>query len=170
MSNLTGDQLIAAETAVNEENLRAFMGPRAEKYVLHWQLTDRGAQKLKISWHWPALFVPLPWMLFRKMYFAAAVAFLLPLIFNFLFPGNKLFGVGYFIVIAMGAKDLYLFHVKTKIKKIALRYADPLQRSDEIKRAGNVSWPLAIVGGGLMFAQFSYFILTFMEKVSARWS
>ncbi|HEU0071222.1 MAG TPA: hypothetical protein VFS04_08000 [Alphaproteobacteria bacterium] len=164
MTQKTGEELIAADMAVNVESLSAFIGPRAQTYVRHWQNTTAGARKFYSGIVWQVLLVPVPWLLYRKMYLAAAVVFFLPIAFELLFPGNKVFGIPFAVAIAISAKDYYLYHAKTKIKKIAARYPDTEQQREKIARTGGVSWPAAIIGVVVMAVQVSFAISAIMQK------
>jgi Tfp pilus assembly major pilin PilA len=117
----------------SEELYRAAVGESKAGYYLplFYRFDQRGS---RISWNWPALFVPLFWMIYRRMYAPAAVYF-------FLYPFalvillaivsavlGEAAGVLFYwlvvlgarVLIAMFANSIYHWHVRKRVDKLAV--------------------------------------------------
>ena len=58
-----------------EEDYRAYLGPRADKYLLKFKrFTTKEEEGFALTWHWPAFFFGFWWMFYRKLYVWALVA------------------------------------------------------------------------------------------------
>jgi hypothetical protein len=113
------------------EFLEAAIGPnRTDYYLARFQKFTRG--KSLVSWNWPALFVPLFWFLYRKMWaYAALYVFVLPIVsavvfvvLSAVFPQDTAIGVAWLlqlgivlVVLPMFANALYYRTVQSRIRK-----------------------------------------------------
>ncbi len=120
---------------------RVFIGSNNQHYYLNqFQQFDRAGQT-KATWHWPAFFVTWYWLLYRKMWLAALIYFLLPYIVLFvgglltaLIPGlgGVLFGllwiayvIGIFVWYPMNANAMYYKHCQNKIQEAKVASSRP---------------------------------------------
>jgi hypothetical protein len=88
-----GSQLIAAigvstplhaeqeSRAGVEDAYKVVIGPKHQATYLAYFVKADSQGKPPISWHWPAFFVTLYWLLYRKMWLPAFIYFLLPYLF-----------------------------------------------------------------------------------------
>jgi hypothetical protein len=61
---------------LTEDELRAFVGPRADRYLEQWQpLLAAGSGARGAGFNWSAFFFSGFWLLYRKMYKVAAIFF-----------------------------------------------------------------------------------------------
>jgi thiol-disulfide isomerase/thioredoxin len=102
------EQDFKSESERIEEDFSAFIGKNAHKYLSKFsKFNIGGTDNFAITWNWPAFFFGWLWMLYRKLYLWALVAFVLELI-----PYTSLFGL---IGFAMSGNYLYYKHAKKKI-------------------------------------------------------
>ena len=112
-----------------EEDFSAFIGNNADKYLSRFgKFNIGGADNFAITWHWPAFFFGSVWMIYRKLYLWALIAFVLELI-----PFTSPLAA---IALAMSGNYLYYKHAKKKI--------DELKRS---RPSSDISSSLAQIGG-----------------------
>lgn len=131
------------------EYVEAAIGPRNTDYYLR-KFERFGSGGGYASWNWPAFFVPLLWMLYRKMWGAAAVyfiatPFLLGILFAVLFAvlpegtaaaiGWAIYLAGIFVVLPMYANALYCRTVQGRIAE-AKRYR--VERRRQLERLWNM--------------------------------
>ena len=64
-----------------EAAYKAVIGPKHQATYLAYFVNADSQGKPPISWHWPAFFVTLYWLLYRKMWLPALLYFLLPYLF-----------------------------------------------------------------------------------------
>ncbi|MGA3085973.1 MAG: DUF2628 domain-containing protein [Thermodesulfobacteriota bacterium] len=61
---------------ITEEEFRAFIGKKADHYLSKFRSFFSGANYgFAVTWNWPAFFLGFIWMLYRKMYLWALLAF-----------------------------------------------------------------------------------------------
>jgi Tfp pilus assembly major pilin PilA len=121
-----------SNSSQNEELYRAAVGEsKAGYYLPLFERFDQGGSR--VSWNWPAFFVPFFWMLYRRMYgFAAAYFFLYPIAAAILLAvltavlGEAAAALAYWLVIIgvwvlvpMFANSLYHGHVRKRIDRMA---------------------------------------------------
>jgi Tfp pilus assembly major pilin PilA len=144
------------------EYIEAAIGPVNRDYYLR-RFERFGSGGGYASWNWPAFFVPLLWMLHRKMWLWAAVyffgtPFLLGLVFLILFlvmPDTaatvtswSLWLAAIFIVLPMYANALYY---RTCRERIAVAKAYPVERRRQLQRlwdmggTSHVAWVVALL-------------------------
>ena len=81
------DTVLLPATGVTAELYRAAIGPRAQDYYLKHFLRFDSEGKTSASWHWPAYWATLNWLIYRRMWgwaltYAAALFGLALLIFG----------------------------------------------------------------------------------------
>ena len=104
---------------VYEEDYRTFIGKKADQYLSKFRKfhTD-GRDHFALSWNWSAFFLGFIWMLYRKMYLWALLAFLIALT-----------PVGFpLTMIAWGITGNYLYYLQAR-KKILDTKSQPISSS-----------------------------------------
>jgi hypothetical protein len=117
---------------VAEEDYRTFIGKRADYYLEKFRkFRIAGRDRFAVTWNWPAFFLGFIWMLYRKMYLWALVAFLIALT-PVAFP---------LTMIAWGISGNYLYYLlagkkilEYKSRKTASPTALSLARSGGVNR------------------------------------
>jgi len=115
----------------SEDLYKAILGPKNQEYYLrHFRRFDSDGTTSN-SWHWPALFVTLYWLLYRKMWLNALAYFLLPIILivllvigasagmsgNAIVGASVLFYVFTWLLPPLYANAIYYKHCQRIIKK-----------------------------------------------------
>lgn len=129
---------------ITDEDYNSFIGKNAAKYIIKFKSFQAGGfDSFKVTWHWPAFFVPFIWLLYRKLYLWALLIFCLSII-----PY-----VGFIVMIVMGITANYLYYKDAKKKILALNSlhkTSESQGSDEIAHAGGVN-NVAVWIGAILF-------------------
>ncbi|HWT96380.1 MAG TPA: hypothetical protein VN229_02155 [Terriglobales bacterium] len=142
MADIAVEQNDASWPRTYRDDLRDFIGPNAESYLRSYDLkTKRG----RAGFSWAAAFIPLPWLMYRKMYGAAGALLLGGLVISFLLPHMSA-GAGIGAVFGVMGKQLYFSHADAKIKKISARQLPTEEHVAVISRAGGISWLGAALG------------------------
>ena len=103
------------ENSLSEEDFAHFIGKNADKYLLKFRKFNiDGVDKFSVTWHWPAFFFGFLWMLYRKLYLWALVAFAISVIS--ILPSE--FGLLIVIVWGMTGNYIYYKHAKKKILEL----------------------------------------------------
>lgn len=137
--------------------LEVFIGPNADAYLRHYLATRSSGRRTLRGLSWPAFFVPLPWMLYRKLYLeaigmlAAAVfaAYALPQFFP---EYGRNATMGLWVGFAVVAKSIYLLRAERRVRAIVARNLPPAEHDAALRRAGGVSIIGAVMGSVLMLA------------------
>jgi Tfp pilus assembly major pilin PilA len=155
-----------SNSSQNEELYRAAVGERkADYYLPLFARFDQGGSRL--SWNWPAFFVPFFWMLYRRMYgLALAYFFLYPIAAAILLAVlTALLGeatatlayllviIGVWVLVAIFANSLYHGHVRKRIDRMS---ADAPSHEALVQRligqsSGGAPVVVAIVAVGSFF-------------------
>ena len=131
-------------TTSTAEDLQLFVGPKADKYLLQFKKFELGdTDKFTATWHWPALFAPFWWLLYRKLYSWAAIAF----IFETIPFVNILSG----IVWALLANYLYYKHAKNKLSAINRLNLDPETKKQVIANSGGTGKVAVFIAAVIAF-------------------
>ena len=158
----------APVAASDDELLDAAIGPVNKSY--YRPKFDRfAAGQGSVSWNWPAFFVTIFWMLYRRMYgYALLVWFVLPMIFVIVaaiiggISGDPaVYGGTYyllwmvfgFILIPMFANRLYYRHATKKIARAKALFSNEEDQLREVYRTGGTGGAgiiVAVVFGGVM--------------------
>ncbi|MET1027782.1 MAG: DUF2628 domain-containing protein [Dongiaceae bacterium] len=119
------------------DDLCDFIGPNAEKYLRAYN------SKGWAGYSFAAALIPIPWLMYRKMYVATAGFLFVAVIIGVLLPHG-----GFSLAGAFGAmgKTLYLTQAERKIRKIDARDLPVAERMSLIRRAGGISWLGAAIG------------------------
>jgi hypothetical protein len=93
---------------IDEEELKTFIGKNADYYLRKFRKFQyAGKDQFAVTWHWPAFWLGSVWMLYRKMYLWALIAFIIALT-PIAFPVTM---IGW----AVTANYLYYLHIRKKI-------------------------------------------------------
>jgi hypothetical protein len=69
-------QVPAASSVITNEDYARFVGIKAEEYLPKFKrFSVHEMDNFRVTWHWPAFFVPFCWMFYRKLYGWAILAF-----------------------------------------------------------------------------------------------
>jgi hypothetical protein len=142
---------LASET---EEDYRAYLGPRADNYLLKFkQFTSKEEDGFTLTWNWPAFFLGFWWMLYRKLYVWALVDLSLWLIPHLTLPARFFWGAV--------ANYLYYRQAKRKIREFRNRSgtALPAVNLAEIGGINRWVWVLAVffailIGASIILSGF----------------
>lgn len=127
-----------------------FIGENTDAYRHKLRALYDNDGKYKLQWHWPAFFIPIPWMIFRKMYLWAVAYTLImavsPLIL--LLP----------VVLLPGLAANYLYY-RTAVQKIAKITSRDEQRRAEIAQAGGSNSIIMTIGLSVLATIIMSFIM-----------
>jgi type IV pilus assembly protein PilA len=144
------------------EYVEAAIGPRNTEYYLRKfaRFSSGGGYA---SWNWPAFFLPLFWMLYRKMWLWAALYFFAtPFVFTMLFailfialPETTAAVIGWtvelaavFVVLPMYANALYYHTVQGRIAEAKNRRVERRRQLERLWNEGgtsNAAWVVALI-------------------------
>lgn len=140
------------DAAIGPTN-RSFYRPKFDRFT---------AEQGSVSWNWPAFFVTMFWMLYRRMYgYALLYIFVLPIVIIIVsvifavITGNKSAAVSVYylvssiiglIIIPMYANALYFRHANKKIARAKAIYNNPEDQLREVYRTGGTGGAGIIVG------------------------
>lgn len=149
------------------EHYKAIIGPKNQDYYLtrFKRFDERG--KAGISWHWPALFFPLFWLLYRKMWKAGiwmlVAPFLIWIVAGVLMaviPSEAVQGlialvisVSMFLLPPIYANAIYHWHCRRRIEAVRTTHPDIQRQLGELSGAGGTSAvPVIVFGFVFVFA------------------
>lgn len=137
------------------DELALFIGENREKYRYKFAQLYQNKGQYQAQWHWPAFLAPLPWLIYRKLYWWAAGF----LVMQIILPPVAWLALG----ISMGIMGNYLYyrHATQRIRNIS---SVGEERRDEIIESGGVNSLLVTIGstflaGVLMMVVFYLFFL-----------
>lgn len=133
----SGLQTPSTSAGLSQDDYAAFVGKNAGKYLTKFAKFSVG-DGFKATWHWPAFFVPFWWMLYRKMYGWAILAFFLAVI--------PYVGLVTGVVWAIVANYIYYNHAKKKLLEIKQLHPVPETQQAVITVAGGVGNGALIIG------------------------
>lgn len=159
LDRMTPDPPDADGTQPSIETVAAFIGPAATGYLKHyskiWNPDRRSSasipahpRRFRLSWHWPAFVLTVPWMFYRKMYTGAIILVALPVFLDHILPGSLFLGSGLLVAATVGCcgKSWYLEHVVNRFAKAKSNFSDTAERTVYLQRAGGVSVSAGIFG------------------------
>lgn len=135
----TGVQTSTTPSGLTKDDFAAFVGKNSEKYLVKFdKFNVGGIDNFKATWNWPAFFVPFWWLLYRKIYGWAILAFFLAII-----PYVGLItGFGW----AIAANYLYYSHAKKKLIEINQMHTSQETRKAVIMVTGGVGNATLVIG------------------------
>ena len=144
-----------------EEELRAFIGPKADYYLQAWSGIDPAGGPQPTRWNWPAFFLTAFWLLYRRMYKYFWMFFAVLMVGGILQGlietalggttppwGNVVINIVFGCFFGSFGNWLYYRHTNWKIGQVKAHHTSP----EAIATAGGVSlfWPLLILGGSVV--------------------
>lgn len=150
-----GVELTHDAAPTREQLLQAVLGEKNQNYYLKrfFQFDQQG--KAGISWHWPACFVTLYWLLYRKMWLNALFYMFLPSIIMIpmafligaagkwgealILPFYGMYAFSLFLLPALYGNALYYRHCNMQIADVRRRVRDPHQQLRALAPMGGVS-------------------------------
>ncbi|MGH8262321.1 MAG: pilin [Steroidobacteraceae bacterium] len=144
-------------TITDEVRYGAAVGPRAHFYVPKFLRFDAGESR--ISWNWPAFFIGVLWMLYRRMWSTAVYLFLISLGLGLIeglilerFLGERTSDlISYattlicMIVVGVFANTLYHARIKRRIAQLVQSGRDEFQVVRALERGPHTSWAGVII-------------------------
>ena len=133
---------VVVEAAANND-AATFIGPKAEYYIPAFQRID--ATGSMVSWNWSAFIGGILWMLYRKMYLYALIAWVACIVIGFI----PVIGQISWIVqaVAFGILGNWLYKKKVEEELAAAATLDPAARAAQFAKRGGITWvPVIIVG------------------------
>lgn len=130
-------------SGITEGDYAVFVGRNSEKYLPKFaRFREAGIDNFKATWHWPAFFVPFWWMLYRKLYGWAVLAFFLGFI-----PY-----VGCIASIIWGLTGYYIYYKHAKKKLLEIKQLHPAAETQRavITVTGGVGNAALITGIGVI--------------------
>jgi hypothetical protein len=150
---------VTAESVTEEDNadvdewdeIALFVGDNIEAYQQKFRRLYNNGGKYALQWHWPAFCIPIPWLIFRKMYLWAVAYFVIMV----LSPWYLLLPV--ILLPGFTGNYLYYRHVTSQLDKISS--SGDLRREDIIN-AGSTNSILMTIGisllAGIVMSFFMY--------------
>lgn len=122
---------------ITKKDYTVFLGENVDKYLPKFKKFNiNGTDRFSLTWHWPAFFVPVLWMLYRKLYLWALLALVLNFILGiipyvgFLLP---------LVLFGMTGNYIYYKHIKKKILELNQLQVSPDIQRVKLARAGGVN-------------------------------
>ena len=147
---------------------RAVIGQRNQNYYLSYFRRADGRGYAPIAWHWPVLFLGLLWLVYRKQYRLALIAFAFPSIatilataVNTVLPGSHdplfylMFGAFSAVWLPLKANALYYHWARREVDvaRAMLPNQPALQEAHLQKRGGtNDQLPLIVLAAFLLMS------------------
>ncbi|HZF16765.1 MAG TPA: pilin [Steroidobacteraceae bacterium] len=145
-------------TITDEQRYRAAVGPKGDFYVPKFLRFDAGGSKQ--SWNWPAFFLGVVWMLYRRMWSTAVYLFLISIGLGLIEAlivepgvGKQMADViGYginlacMLVVGVIANALYHRRIKLRITSVAQSGLDDFQVFRALERGPHTSMVGVIIG------------------------
>ncbi len=127
----TGQGARPAAATAFRDSMATFIGRNHVKYQRKFEkFNSGGSGGFALTWHWPAFFVPFWWLLYRKQYAWAVLAFIVSLI-----PF-----AGFLSMFAFGLTGNYIYYsyAHKKLREIQ-QLPTEMSRAVEMTRAGGVN-------------------------------
>ena len=145
--NKTNNASFSNSNTISKEEFAAFIGSNNTNYYLDY--TDKMNKNTNfISWNWACFFLGTYWLLYRKLYAAAAIFFVVTIGTSLLIPGVSSLLLR--ILLAMFANAIYLNYSARTIKSVktvianlsATQYINRLHKKGGV----NLAAPFILVG------------------------
>lgn len=170
------------QTAENDEkeefenDLRSYIGKKADYYLDKWKLDSEGKPPKTTSMNWAAFFFPLFWAAYRKMYgivFITLGAFLgidiimyvLERFFDsFYIQSNTTIGIAVGVLFGLNGNYFYYKKAKQDIEKS--KSSDPLATKDVLQKSGGTNgWNVFLMG--LLIVVYAFISAFIIEPIIA---
>jgi hypothetical protein len=143
---LATDQAILDQTAASvsdEALLRRFIGPNANYYIDVWKRNrSKDAERrfrMRPSWNWPAALFLWTWVLYRKMWLLAFLAFLLMHVLSAFRSEGLVLSALMIVATGVYGNSLYLRHALARIAKIRASSSSEEEVLKRLEKAGGAS-------------------------------
>lgn len=153
----------AAEDAfvARDAHYKAILGANNQNYYLDRFFQLDRQRKAAASWHWPAMFATLFWLVYRKMWLNSflyfVLAFLVPIPIAVVLAGMfgqtagvtigasaLVFWIGTLVLPAMYANPIYFRHCRKKIVAVTAASPDLTRQLADLARQGGTSSAAAL--------------------------
>ena len=137
-----GGSAATQDAEVTATMLSAYVGRNLHNFERTIDAMDRkddGFKSVIVGWCWPAFFVPVIWLAYRKMWAAAALFYFALLVLTYLAGSYSGVILGAYIAFAVMAKSLYLRASAGKIRRILATASSPPEAAIAIREAGGVT-------------------------------
>jgi len=147
--------------AETRQNFEAMIGPKNQHYYLPRFEEFEANGKTSLGWHWPAFFVTFYWLLYRKMWLAALLYFILPYVVTtalglvgamvgeqgqmLVLGGYGVYCLAILLLPPMLANGLYYRHCQNKIRKAEAQYPERQRLLGYLNAKGGTSNVLLFV-------------------------
>ena len=137
------------------QNFEAMIGPKNQHYYLPRFEDFEANGKTSLGWHWPAFFVTFYWLLYRKMWLAALLYFILPYVVTtalglvgavvggqgqmLVLGGYGMYCLAIILLPPMLANGLYYRHCQSKIRKAEAQYPERQRLLGYLQAKGGTS-------------------------------
>jgi hypothetical protein len=129
--------------AVTPDEMRLFADRNASYYLGNFgRFSVAGVDRFIVTWNWPAFLFTFFWMLYRKMYLAAGITFLI-----WWLPG---FNILLHVAAGIVGNYIYYRHVRAKILDLKRSVQPPPDMPLALREVGGVhNWviPVGILAG-----------------------
>lgn len=151
---------------ISRDDLNNFIGSKSAKFLKVWDEAKEYGSNLTLSWTWPAFFVPIIWLLYRKMYREGCAVIILITAILFVPKISIVILTAVHVAIAALAKDWYFRSANRKIQKVKEKQVSQGEISEQLAKEGGTSITGIFVGGsvylGLLWLVFgALFVLLY---------
>ena len=130
-------------SGISDEDYRLLIGERSDRYLAKWQMFNTGRRR---SWNWAAWLLGPGWMIYRKMYLFAALAFGIMILEVILgtalgIPSalSSALNLAASLVFGFYGDYWYKLHADRVTLKIHAKHRDTQKQRDALVRAGGTS-------------------------------
>lgn len=146
---------------ITPDEIRSFVGANSFYYIQNFsKFTRMGIEKFSPTWNWSCFGFTFLWMLYRKMYFASLLTFII-----FCVPG-----VNFIMHIVAGVVGNYLYYRHVKEKILEMRSIHPSEQCLHLlPAAGGVNkWVITwgIIVSVILTLLFFLFFATIITSIS----
>lgn len=145
--NRNDETLFDTKESISDIEIQEFIGDKNTNYYLEkWYMFKRD-QNFK-SWNWPAFLISPWWFWYRKMYLAAAIIFVVNILFNNLESSSlsSIITIAINICSGLFSNQLYMRFAKKKIETIKTNRLTPNEMFlEKIHATGGVTLVPAII-------------------------
>jgi len=134
-------------SAPTDDDFLEFVATNDSKFIPVYAAQLAG-ERWRLVVCWPALFVPLVWLLYRKMYAATALVTVTPIVLFMLHCPPLVIRIAVmstWILVGFG-RHIYVWSARLEIADIRASASDDATALNAIRRAGGVSRAGAVIG------------------------
>ncbi|MCL2818376.1 MAG: DUF2628 domain-containing protein [Actinomycetia bacterium] len=138
---------LTTESSISSFNEAAtFIGPNADYYIPRFQQMEASGSPM--SWNWSAFFFGLFWMLYRKMWLYALIAWAVLFVLELVPVIGQIVPFVAWIGLGLFGNFIYKKFVEEELAKAAP--LAPAERKAQLAARGGISWIPAIIAGVLI--------------------